>query len=123
MDYNTFFGKFIEKITPQEIIILEVASPDQTNQLTGVLIRFREELILMVADVEAMFLQVMVEPQDYDALRFLWWLNEDLSGEMDMYRMTRHLDRATSLPSVRISVCAKQPNYIKMSSIQQQQRQ
>ena len=42
--------------------------PDQTNQLTGVLIRFREELIATVADVEAMFHQVLVEPEDRDAL-------------------------------------------------------
>ncbi len=34
--------------------------PDQTNQLTGVLIRFREALIATVADVEAMFHQVQI---------------------------------------------------------------
>ena len=74
--------------------------PDQTNQLTGVLIRFREELVATVADVEAMFHQVLVEPEDRNALRFLWWSNPDLSGEMEEYRMTRHLFGATSSPSV-----------------------
>ena len=74
--------------------------PDQTNQLTGVLIQFREESVAMVADVEAMFHQVLVEPRDCDALRFLWWPSEDLSGEMEEYRMTRHLFGATSSPSV-----------------------
>ena len=74
--------------------------PDQTNQLTGVLIRFREELIATVADVEAMFHQVLVEPQDRDALRFLWWPSTDLSGKMEEYRMTRHLFGTTSSPSV-----------------------
>jgi hypothetical protein len=54
----------------------------------------------MVADVEAMFHQVLVEPRDCDALRFLWWPSEDLSGEMEGYRMTRHLFGATSSPSV-----------------------
>jgi hypothetical protein len=54
----------------------------------------------MVADVEAMFHQVLVEPRDCDALQFLWWPSEDLSGEMEEYRMTRHLFRATSSPSV-----------------------
>ena len=74
--------------------------PDQTNQLTGVLIRLREESVAMVADVEAMFHQVLVEPRDCDALRFLWWPSEDLSGEMEEYRMTRYLFGATSSPSV-----------------------
>jgi hypothetical protein len=74
--------------------------PDQTNQLTGVLVRFREESVAMVADVEAMFHQVLVEPRDCDALRFLWWPSEDLSGETGEYRMTRHLFGATSSPSV-----------------------
>ncbi|CAB4028223.1 Hypothetical predicted protein, partial [Paramuricea clavata] len=69
--------------------------PDQTNQLTGVLIRFREESVAMVANVEAMFHQVLVEPRDCDALRFLWWPSDDLSGEMEEYRMTRHLFGAT----------------------------
>ena len=33
--------------------------PDQTNQLTGVMIRFREKLVATVADVEATFHQVI----------------------------------------------------------------
>jgi len=53
--------------------------PDQTNQLVGVLSRFRQEPIGVVADIEAMFHQVLVEPKDCDALRFLWWPNGDLS--------------------------------------------
>ena len=64
------------------------------------LIRFREELVATVADVEAMFRQVLVEPEDRDALRFLWWSNPDLSVEMEEYQMTRHLFGATSSPSV-----------------------
>ena len=45
--------------------------PDQTNQLVGVLIRFREEPVGVVADIEAMFHQMLVEPKDCDALRIL----------------------------------------------------
>ena len=47
--------------------------PDLTNPLVGVLIRFRQEPVAMAADIEAMFHQVYVDPQDRGALRFLWW--------------------------------------------------
>ena len=45
---------------------------DQTNQLVGVLSRFRQETVGMVDDIEAMFHQVLVDPKDCDSLRFLW---------------------------------------------------
>ena len=67
------------------------------------LIRFKEELVATVADVEAMFHQVLVEPEDRGALRFLWWSNPDLSGEMEEYRMTRHLFGAISYQASPIS--------------------
>ncbi|XP_068691640.1 uncharacterized protein [Montipora foliosa] len=46
--------------------------PDLTNNLVGVLIRFRQEKIAFNADIEAMFHQVKVLTKDADALRFLW---------------------------------------------------
>ncbi len=73
--------------------------PDLTNSLVGVLIRFREEPIALVADVETMFYQVLVEPTDCDAFRFLWWENNDLNGEPVEYRMVKHVFGATSSPS------------------------
>ena len=47
--------------------------PDLANSLTGVLIRFRQDKVAFIADLEAMFHQVKVLPKDADALRFLWW--------------------------------------------------
>ena len=41
--------------------------PDLTNNLFGVLKRFRQELVALVFDVEAMFHQVRVDPKDHDA--------------------------------------------------------
>lgn len=73
--------------------------PDLTNPLVGVLIRFRQEPIAMAADIEAMFHQVYVDPEDRDTLRFLWWPNGDLSKEPEEYRMVKHLFGATSSPS------------------------
>ena len=48
-----------------------VHGPDLTNSLVGVFIRFRQEPIAIIADIEAMFHQVKVPAQDCDALRFL----------------------------------------------------
>ena len=71
--------------------------PDLTNNLVGVLIRFREEITAFTADIEAMFHQVKVLPEDADALRFLWW---DLSSSHPPkeYQMLVHIFGATSSP-------------------------
>jgi len=73
--------------------------PDLTNSLLGVLTRFRQENIAMMADVEAMSHQVRVPEEDTDLLRFLWWPEGDLSQEMVEYEMVVHLFGATSSAS------------------------
>ena len=73
--------------------------PDLINNLVGVLIRVREELIAMMADVEGMFHQVRVSPKDCDALRFLWWPGNDLNKDPEDYQMLVHLFGATSSAS------------------------
>ena len=72
--------------------------PDLTNNLTGVLCRFRQELIAFICDIEAMFHQVKVNEEHRDLLRFLWWEDGDLTKEPKEYRMTVHLFGATSSP-------------------------
>ena len=47
--------------------------PDCTNNLVGVLLRFRQDHTAIVADIESMFHHVKVREQDQDSLRFLWW--------------------------------------------------
>lgn len=73
--------------------------PDMTSSLIGVLTRFREEQVALMADVESMFHQVKVPPEDADLLRFLWWPDGDVSQELQEYRMEVHLFGATSSPS------------------------
>lgn len=53
--------------------------PDMTGSLIGILTRFRHEQVAVTADVESMFHQVKVPPEDADLLRFLWW--PDGNGE------------------------------------------
>ena len=62
--------------------------PDINNKLIDVLLRFRQHSCAVMADVEAMYNQVIIPEDDRDALRFLW---VDKQGNKVQYRMTRHL--------------------------------
>ena len=73
--------------------------PDFTNSLTDVLLRFRQEPVAFIADIEGMFLQVKVPESQRDYLRFLWWPDGDITRNPMEYRMSVHLFGATSSPS------------------------
>ena len=73
--------------------------PDLTNSLVGVLIRFRQDPVAVVGDVQSMFHQVRVPEEDSDLLQFLWWPKGDLAKKLEEYRMTVHLFGAVSSPS------------------------
>ena len=72
--------------------------PDLTNNLVGVLCRFRQDPVAFMCDIEGMFHQVNVNPEHRNLLRFLWWENGNLDSEPIEYRMTVHLFGATSSP-------------------------
>ena len=71
--------------------------PDYTNSLVGVLLRFREENVALVGDIESMFHQVKVRPEDQDSLRFLWW-SESVDETPQEYAMTVHIFGAADSP-------------------------
>ena len=73
---------------------------DNTNSLVGVLLRFRQECVALVGDIKAMFHQIFVDPSDVDALRFLWWPNDDLTLPPVDCQMLVHPFGATSSPSI-----------------------
>jgi len=73
--------------------------PDLTNSLVGVLIRFRQESIALMADIEAMFYQVRVPESQLDYLRFVWWPDGNVNVSLEYYQMTVHLFGAVSSPS------------------------
>nr|XP_049612500.1 uncharacterized protein LOC125989984 [Syngnathus scovelli] len=85
--------------------------PDLTNTLIGVLTRFREEKVALMADIEAMIYQVRVPSKDSDFLRFLWWPDGDLNGKLEEYRMTVHIFGATSSPSCASFALRKTAEY------------
>ena len=55
--------------------------PDLTNNLTGVLCRFRMEQIAFMRDIKAMFHQVKVDGVHRDFLRFLLWDDENFDSD------------------------------------------
>ena len=73
--------------------------PDLTNSLVGVLTRFREDRVAVMADIEAMFYQVRVPDRDSSSLRFLWWEDGDMTREVQEYQMLVHLFGAISSPA------------------------
>ena len=76
-----------------------LSGPDLTNKLLGVLLRFRQETVALMADVQAMFHQVRVSPEDRDVLRYLWWPEGDMSRQPSVHRMDVHLFGRTWSPS------------------------
>ena len=70
--------------------------PDLTNKLVGVLLRFREQPVGIMADIEAMFHQVRVTPAHRDVMRFLW---RDDQGSVRTYRLCVHLFGGVWSPS------------------------
>ena len=73
--------------------------PDLTNTLFGVLTRFRQDKVAVMADIEGMISQVRVPKNDRDLLRFLWWQNGDIEQPLIDHRMKVHVFGAVSSPS------------------------
>ncbi len=65
--------------------------PDLTNTLLGVLLRFHQDTVAVMADIDGMFHQVKVPEEDKDFLRFLWWPDGNTNYPLPEYRMTVHL--------------------------------
>ena len=72
--------------------------PDLLNSMVGVLIRFREDPIAIMGDIEKMFHKFKVNEEHRDYLRFLWWESGNLESQPRSYRMKVHLFGATSSP-------------------------
>ncbi|CAH8867840.1 unnamed protein product [Trichobilharzia szidati] len=70
--------------------------PDTITELVGVLLRFREKPIAVVADIADIFMQVKVPLDDRRALLFLWWKNGFLDEEPQEFQMTAHPFEANS---------------------------
>ena len=61
---------------------------------TSVILRIREDKLALSADIEQMFMQVKVTPEDQKFLRFLWIKD----GRIDTYDYNSHIFGATDSP-------------------------
>ena len=83
-----------------------LTGPDLLCSLVGLLLQFRQYKIAVTGDIEAMFMQVAIRPEDQYALRFLW--NKD--GEEKIFKYKRLTFGATCSPSCAIyilHICAE----------------
>lgn len=76
------------------------SSPDLANPLLGILLRFRQEQIAIMADIEAMYYEVREHEEHRDFLRFLWWPQAEVTQPLEVYHMNIHLFGAVSFPGI-----------------------
>ncbi|XP_063717837.1 uncharacterized protein LOC134844942 [Symsagittifera roscoffensis] len=74
-----------------------LVGPDLLQNLVFVLLRFRQHHFAVSADIEGMFLQVGVLPEDQPSLRFLW--REDPTADVVVHQYTRHIFGARDSPT------------------------
>lgn len=77
-----------------------LTGPDMTNNLVGILVRFREEPVGVMADVQQMFYSFTVREDHRDFLRFLWFRDNDLNREIIECRMKVHVFGNSPSPAV-----------------------
>ena len=74
-----------------------LSGPDLLNNLVGIFMRFREEKIALLGDIEAMFNQVAVLEADQVDLRFLW--RQSPESAIKGYQFVRHIFGAKCAPA------------------------
>ena len=74
--------------------------PNQMNLMLSIIMRFRLDLVALTCDIQKMFYQFAIPPEDRDLVRFLWWKDGDTTREPIACRMTVHLFGAVSSPGV-----------------------
>lgn len=74
--------------------------PNLTNNLQGILIRFRKETYAIVADIEQMFYSFLVREDHRDYLRCLWYKDNDPDAPLTEYRMKANAFGNSPSPAV-----------------------
>ena len=77
-----------------------LSGPNLTNNLLGILLRFRKDLCAIAGDIQQMFYRFFVDDKHRDYLRFYWYDNNDPQCQMVEYRMTVHVFGNRPSPAV-----------------------
>ena len=76
-----------------------LSGPDLVNRLVGVLLRYRQKMVGISADIRGFFHQIYVDDRDRAVFRFHWWEDAEMTKliELEMYV---HIFGAKSSPAV-----------------------
>ncbi|XP_069109451.1 uncharacterized protein [Argopecten irradians] len=77
-----------------------LSGPNLTNELLGILLRFRKDEVAFAADIEQMFYSFLVREDHRDFLRFFWYRDNDPSRDIIEYRMRAHVFGNSPSPAV-----------------------
>ena len=64
-----------------------LTGPDNVQKLTDVLVRFRENAVAYTLDLTNMFMSVQIAEEHRDLMRILWFKDDELGGEVEVYRL------------------------------------
>ena len=65
-----------------------LTGPDLTNNIAGII---RKNGIAFVADVEAMYCQVMVPKNQHTFIKFRWWNDQNINEDPSDFVMCAHI--------------------------------
>lgn len=77
-----------------------LTGPDMTNNLLGILLRFRKEKVAIMGDIQQMFYCFSVREDHRDFLRFIWYEDNDPTKDLIEYRMCVHVFGNSPSPAV-----------------------
>ena len=75
-----------------------LSGPDLLNNLVGLLLRFRQDPVAVMAEIEAMFMQICIPTEDQSCLRFLW----TSKNSIQQFQYTRLIFGARCSPTTAI---------------------
>lgn len=95
-------GVFDSSAVFQDVSLNSVlmSGPDLTNNLVGILMRFRENAIAISGDIQQMFYAFRVHEDHRDYLRFFWYEDNNFEKPLIQYRMKAHIFGKTPSPAV-----------------------
>ena len=73
-----------------------LSGPDLTNQIIGIMARFREEKVAFMADIEAMYHQVLIPDDQQRFRKFVCWSTDGINDEPQDFMMWTHVFGGTS---------------------------